>query len=108
MGLPFCDWALLQQQAPGKNKGKIVRVLCLSWLSSGKPLKQMTEISRGRLLCYSPGEQQEEAVMIVISLALASVGLFGAHVLDLYQDARPAVVPITGMRSSMTNKNRRR
>lgn len=46
--------------------------------------------------------------MIVISLALASVGLFGAHVWDLYQDKRPAVVRISGRRLSMTNKNRQR
>jgi hypothetical protein len=45
--------------------------------------------------------------MIVISLALASVGLFGAHVWDLYQDVRPVLVRVTGRRSSMTNKDRR-
>ncbi len=37
--------------------------------------------------------------MIAISLALVSVGLFGAHVWDLYQDARPVVARISRRRA---------
>jgi hypothetical protein len=33
--------------------------------------------------------------MIAISLVLASVGLFGAHAWDFYQDLRPVVVRVT-------------
>ena len=33
--------------------------------------------------------------MIVISLALVSVSLFGAHAWDCYQNARPGVVNVT-------------
>lgn len=46
--------------------------------------------------------------MIVISLALASVGLFGAHVWDLYQDVRPIQVRVPDRRFSMANRDRRR
>lgn len=37
--------------------------------------------------------------MITISLALVSVSLFGAHVWDLYQDARSVPVRVTGRHS---------
>ena len=33
--------------------------------------------------------------MLTISLTLASVGLFGAHAWDLYQNVRPGVVRAT-------------
>jgi hypothetical protein len=36
--------------------------------------------------------------MIAISLALASVGLFGAHAWDFYQNVRPVVVRVTNKR----------
>lgn len=36
--------------------------------------------------------------MIAISLALVSVGLFGAHTWDFCQDVRPAVVRVPSRR----------
>ncbi len=88
-----------------RRERSIVWVLCLSGHSSGKLLKKITEISRTGFLCYSEDLRQKEAVMIAISLALAGVGVFGAHVWDLYQNMRPAMVRVSSRRSSTRIKS---
>ncbi len=74
--------------------------LTLSTLLSGDSLTENDLSKRPKFhepsfSCYFTLVLPKEAIMLAISLTLASACVFGAHVWTLYQDTKPIVVRAT-------------